>query len=53
MDYFLNLKKFSLINNKESKFNSNFATAVYTLAKSVTGLCNNNYSERYSRYSSR
>lgn len=36
MDYFLNLKKFSLINNKESKFNRNFAIAVCALAKSVT-----------------
>ena len=48
MDYFWNLKKFSLINNKESKFNRNFATAVRTLTKSVTERCNNNYSERYS-----
>ena len=36
MDYFWNLKKFSLINNKESKFNRNFATAVRTLTKSDT-----------------
>ena len=34
MDYFLNRNKFSLINNKESKFNRNFAAAVRTLPKS-------------------